>query len=96
MVTAGASIVESVDLESKVDVKILKAATGDYSAAQAISPEFSFSVRGKGTSPVSVGASTGAPTGATGKVIITSVKQTQNNEDWESFEYNGSAYPNAT
>lgn len=96
LVSAGSSIVESVDLESKVDVKILKDATGAYSAAQAISPEFSFSVRGKGTAPVGVGGSSGAPTGATGKVIITSVKETQNNEDWESFEYSGSAYPNAS
>jgi len=96
LVSAGSSIVESVDLDCKVDVKILKASDGTYSAAQAIAPEFSFSVRGKGSSPVSVGGSSGAPSGVSGKVIITSVKVTQSNEDWEAFEYSGSAYVGAT
>lgn len=96
LVSASGSIVESVDLDSKVDVKVLKNADGTYSTAQAIAPEFSFSVRGKGTCPVSVGGSTGAPSGVTGKVIITSTKVTQSNEDWEAFEYSGSAYVGAS
>jgi len=96
LVAGGSTIVESVDVDSKVDVKILKASDGTFSAAQSIAPEFSFSVRGKGTCPVSVGGSTGAPSNVSGKIIITSTKVTQTNEDWDAFEYSGSAYPNAT
>ena len=89
-------VVESVDVDFKAEVKVLKNTAGGYSEARSISPEYSFSVRGKGVATVTVGGSTGAPSVVSGKVIITSVKQTQSNEDWESFEYSGSAYPNAT
>ena len=93
LVSGGGVIYESVDLESKVDVKVLVDSSGVYSTAQAMAPTFTFSVRGKGASPVALKASSGAPTGASSKVIVTSVKLTKSNEDWEGFEYSGTAYP---
>jgi len=89
-------VVESVDVDYKAEVKVLKDTDGGFSEARAIAAEYSFSVRGKGVATVTAGGSTGAPSNVSGKIIITSVKQTQTNDDWESFEYSGSAYPNAT
>lgn len=96
LVSAGSSIVESVDVEYKAEVKVLKDTDGGFGAAQATSREFSFSVRGKGSTSVTVGGATGAPSNVSGKVIITSVKNTASNEDWQGFEYSGSAYPDAS
>lgn len=94
--TAGSTIYESVDVEMKAEVKVLIDSSGAYSEGRAISSEYSFSVKGKGTSGVTIGGSTGAPSNVSGKVIITSVKTTQSNEDWVGFEYSGSAYPDAS
>jgi hypothetical protein len=93
LVSGGGGIYESVDLESKVDLKVLVDSSGVFSAAQAMAPTFTFSVRGKGTAPVAIKASSGNPSGASGKVIVTSVKLTQSNEDWQGFEYSGTSYP---
>ena len=95
LISSGA-IVESVDLESKVETKVLLNSDGSYSEGRALSPTFSFSVKGKGSTSVTVGGSSGAPSGVSGKVIITSVKITESNEDWVGYEYSGTAYPNAS
>lgn len=93
LLSGGGVIYESVDVESKVDLKVLIDSDGAYSEARALSPTFSFSVKGKGSAPVAIKGSTGAPSNVTGKIIITSVKNTQSNEDWVGFEYSGTAYP---
>ena len=88
---------QSAEISSKGEVKILTDKSGNYSQAAVQDPTFEFSVRGKGAScPASIKGNTGAPTGATGKVIITSVKESTSNDDWEEWEYSGSAYPSAT
>ena len=89
-------LIESVDLEHKGDTKQLITSTGHHSAARNVDDSFSFSVKGKGTSPVSIGGSSGAPSGTSGKVIITNVTESQANEDWVGFSYSGTAYPHAT
>ena len=88
---------QSAEISSKGEVKILTDKSGNYSQAAVQDPTFEFSVRGKGAScPASIKGNTGAPSGATGKVIITSVKESTSNDDWEEWEYSGSAYPSAT
>jgi hypothetical protein len=69
---------------------------GTFCDAKIYDTSFKFTVKGRGTTSVTVGGTTGAPSGVTGKVIITSVKNTQTNEDFESFEYSGVAYPSAS
>jgi len=87
---------QSVEVSSKGDVKILTDKDGNYSNAVVQDPTIEFSVRGKGAScPVQIKASTG-PSGVTGKVIVTSVKESTSNDDWEEWEYSGTAYPSAT
>jgi hypothetical protein len=88
---------QSVEITSKGEVKILTDKDGNYSQAAVQDPTFEFSVRGKGAScPVEIKSSTGAPTGVTGKIIVTSVKESTSNDDWEEWEYSGSGYPSAT
>lgn len=96
LVSTSGTIVESVDLEMKADTKVLIDSTGAFSEARVIDSSYSFSVKGKGTPTVSIGSNDGAPTGTSGKVIITSVKHSYTNDDWEGYEYSGVAYPSAS
>lgn len=87
---------QSAEVSSKGDVKVLTDRSGAYSQAALHDPTFEFSVRGKGAvCPVALKAST-APTGVSGKVIVTTVKESTSNDDWEEWEYSGSGYPAAT
>jgi hypothetical protein len=87
---------QSVEVSSKGDVKILTDKAGAYSNAAVQDPTFEFSARGKGAAcPVALKAATG-PSGVSGKVIVTTVKESTSNDDWEEWEYSGSAYPAAT
>jgi len=80
----------------KGEVKILTDRSGNYSNAAVQDPTFEFSVRGKGAvCPVAIKATT-APSGVTGSAIVTNVKNSTSNDDWEEWEYSGVAYPGAT
>jgi len=89
---------QSVEVTSQGEVSILVDKAGKYSKAAVFDPKFSFTVSGKGAvCPVSINAAgTGKPSGVTGKVIINSIKNQTNNDDWESWEYSGEAFPSAT
>jgi hypothetical protein len=89
---------QSVEVTSQGEVAILVDKAGAFSKAAVYDPKFSFTVSGKGAScPVSINAAgTGKPTAVSGKVIINSVKNQTNNDDWESWEYSGEGFPSAT
>jgi hypothetical protein len=89
---------QSVEVTSKGDVKTLIDKDGKYVDAAVQDPTFEFSVRGKGDAcPVALDdTETGKPTGVTGIMIITSVKEGTSNDDWEDWEYRGQAFPSAT
>jgi len=89
---------QSVEVTSQGEVSILVDKAGKYSKAAVFDPKFSFTVSGKGAvCPVSINATgIGKPTAVTGKVIINSLKNQTNNDDWESWEYSGEGYPSAT
>lgn len=91
------TLVESVDVEHKGDTKQLIDYQGAHSAARNVDDSFTFSVKGKGDLSVSVGiATTGLPTGVSGKAFVTKTTVSQTNEDWQSFSYEGVSYPHAT
>jgi hypothetical protein len=91
------TLVEAVDLTLTAEVKELINADGTHAEARSVDKSFSFSVKGKGDLPaITLGGETGAPTGTSGKVIITKITETQTNEDWEGWNYDGVAYPSAT
>lgn len=89
---------QSVEITSQGEVAILVDKAGKFSKAAVYDPKFSFTVSGKGAScPVSINASgNGKPSAVSGKVIINSVKNQTNNDEWESWEYSGEGYPSAT
>jgi hypothetical protein len=89
---------QSVEVTSQGEVAILVTKDGKFSKAAVYDPKFTFTVSGKGAvCPVSINAEgTGKPNGVTGKVIINSIKNQTNNDDWESWEYSGEGFPSAT
>lgn len=88
--------IESVDISFDTETKLLITASGEFSEARIYDVTASFSVKGFGAPSISLGGTSGAPDLATGKVIITSVKRTQTNEDFQRFEYSGTAYLSAS
>ena len=91
------TLVEAVDLTLTAENKELINADGTHSAARSVDKSFSFSVKGKGDLPaITLGGANGEPTGVTGKVIVTKITESQTNEDWQGWSYDGVAYPFAT
>jgi hypothetical protein len=89
---------QSVEVTSQGEVAILVDKSGVYSKAAVYDPKFSFTVSGKGAvCPATINAAgTGKPSAVSGKVIINSVKNQTNNDDFESWEYSGEGFPAAT
>ena len=89
---------QSVEVTSQGEVAILVDKSGIFSKAAVYDPKFTFTVSGKGAvCPASINASgTGKPSSVSGKVIINSVKNQTNNDDWESWEYSGEGFPGAS
>jgi hypothetical protein len=89
---------QSAEVTSQGEVAILVDKSGNYSKAAVYDPKFTFTVSGKGAAcPVLINESgTGKPSALFGKVIINSVKNQTNNDDWESWEYSGEGFPVAT
>ena len=93
---ATGTLLESVEWETKIEEKIIKATNGSFGQGQTFDPIIEFSVKGRGTPSVAVGigaAGIAAITGGT--TLILKVKQSQKNDDFDSFEYSGTNYPNA-
>lgn len=91
------TLVESVDCTITGETKELINADGTNAESIIMDSQFSFSVKGKGDLPgVTAGGSAGEPDGVTGKVIVTKVTETQTNEDWQGWSYDGVGYPSAT
>jgi hypothetical protein len=89
---------QSVEITSQGEIAILVDKGGKFVNAAVYDPKFSFTVSGKGAlCPTSINAAgTGKPTAVTGKVIINSVKNQTNNDDFQSWEYSGEGFPAAS
>ncbi len=94
-----AALVESVDVQKQIEHKIIKKSDGSFETGHRYDPSFSFSVKGRGVAAESLlGGSSAAyvPEQITGgTTIITSVKNSQTNEDYDSFELSGINHPGA-
>jgi hypothetical protein len=90
------ALIESVDVEHKADTKQLIDSSGQHAQARNVDDSFTFSVKGKGERTVNVGVTTALPTSVSGKAFITKTTDSQTNEDWQGFSYDGVAYPHAT
>ena len=89
------ALIESAEINYESEIKSLMTYDGGFSEARISDVTQTFTVRGTGTTAVSIGGASGAPTALSGQIIVTSIKRTQTNEDFEKFEYSGTAYPNA-
>jgi hypothetical protein len=91
------TLIESVEVTKRLSEKIVIDKNGTYGQGHAYDPIVSFSIRGRGATTVVAGDSTSGITGVTGgKTIVTSVRKTQNNDDFPSFEISGDNYAGAS
>lgn len=91
-----AVLVESVDVQKQIEHKIVKNNDGSFESGHRYDPSFSFSVKGRGVADESLlgGSATYVPQQILGgTTIITSVKNSQTNEDFNSFELSGINHP---
>jgi hypothetical protein len=96
IVTAGGSIVESVDVEMKGEFKQLIDSSGANSEAKTYDTSYSVSVKGKGDScPFDPGEVTSGIAGISGKGIWTNVTLDSKNDDFRGWSATGTVYKNA-
>ena len=92
---AGA-LIDSVEVEKKIEQKTLKGSNGNIARVHVFNPTNSGSVKGHGELSVVPGVGDPGVNGVTGGVtVITSVKETEANEDFDGWEYQFDNYPNA-
>ena len=90
------ALIESVELEKKTEMKALKGSNGNVARVHVYNPTNSGSVKGHGELSIVPGIGDAGVAGATtGVTVITSVKETESNDDFASWEYQYENYPNA-
>jgi len=92
---SGGGYAESVDIEQKAETKQLLTSDGHHGQAYSYDTIFTFSARGKGDNPYSVGPGNGGLP-VTGASFITSCKTTTKNDDWQGWEISGTSYAHAS
>jgi hypothetical protein len=96
--SVSAELIESVETTKSLDTKMIMSSEGGFGAGKGFDPKFEFSVKGRGAATVDAGGAVGAylPEGITGGVtVITSVKLSEKNDDFNEFEISGVNYPQA-
>ena len=93
---ATGTLLESVEWERKLEEKVIKDLSGGFGQGQAFDPLIEFSVKGRGDTTMAVGVGASGIAAITGgTTLILKVKRSQKNDDFNSFEYSGTNYPNA-
>jgi len=93
---ATGTLLESVEWERKLEQKVIKDLSGGFGQGQAFDPLIEFSVKGRGDTAMAVGVGASGIAAITGgTTLILKVKRSQKNDDFNSFEYSGTNYPNA-
>lgn len=97
LISSSGSIVESVDVEAKGEMKQLINSLGQHSEARIFDTVFTVTVKGRGdTCPFEAGASNGFPSVATGKGFWTSSSTESKNDDFRSWSASATVYKNAS
>lgn len=93
-----AELIESVETTKSLDTKMIMESKGGFGAAKGFDPKFEFTIKGRGTTTQEPGASAALiPEGISGGItVITSVKLSEKNDDFNEFEISGVNYPSAT
>ena len=92
-----AELIESVETTKSLDTKIIMSSEGGFGAGKGFDPKFEFTIKGRGTTTMDAGGNpTMIPEGITGGItVITSVKVSEKNDDFNEFEISGVNYPQA-
>lgn len=95
--SVNAELIESVETTKSLDTKMIMSSEGGFGAGKGFDPKFEFTIKGRGATTQEAGAAaTMTPDGITGgQTIITSVKLTEKNDDFNEFEISGVNYPQA-
>lgn len=89
----------SCDVDLSSDTKVLIDKNGYFVEAYTADSSYKVTVKGHGDDvPVDITAfgtktQQGMPAQTSGSMLVQSVKSTQTNEDWVTWEYSGTVYP---
>ena len=96
------TLLESIDYSAKLEEAIVTDSDSSFGDAEAFNPVVEFSLKGKGDIPASMGIGTDAASAAltgindgAGTMILTSVKESESNKDFNAWECSGTYWPNA-
>lgn len=90
------ALIDSVETTRSVQVKELAGSDGEIARAHPYKSMTEGSVKGHGTLSVVPGVGDPGVLGVTGGVtIITELKESESNEDYDGWEYSFKNYPNA-
>lgn len=98
------ALIESVDYSKKLEEAVIMDSDSGFGDAEAFNPIVEFSFKGRGSIPAGIIISSdggsdadlaGVNDGA-GTIIITNVKKSETNTDFDSWECSGTYYPNAS
>lgn len=92
-----ADLIESVEVTKSLDTKMIMSTEGGFGAGKGFDPKFEFTIKGRGTTTQEAG---GTPsivpdTISGGVTVITSVKISEKNDDFNEFEISGVNHPAA-
>ena len=92
--------IESVESTKQMDSKMIMSSEGGFGAAKNFDPTYEFTVKGRGSTSVEAGDTSAANyipdyLSTSGVTVITSVKISEKNDDYNEFEISGTIYPNA-
>ena len=96
--SVSAELIESVETTKSLDTKMIMSSEGGFGAGKGFDPKFEFTIKGRGTTDLEAGddPATLLPDSITAGVsIITSVKLSEKNDDFNEFEISGVNYPEA-
>jgi hypothetical protein len=98
--SVSAELIESVESTKNMESKMIMSTEGGFGAAKTFDPTYEFTVKGRGTTTVDAGDTSAAGfipdyIDAGGVTVITSVKVSEKNDDFNEFEISGTVYPEA-
>jgi hypothetical protein len=97
--SAGGEFIESTEATAQLETKMIMSSEGGFGAAKTYGVTYNFTTKGRGSTNQKAGDTTTTlvpdflPTG--GVCVVTSVKSTEKNDDYNEFEVSGTYYPEA-
>jgi hypothetical protein len=97
--SAAGDYIESTEATAQLETKMIMSSDGGFGQAKAYGLTYSFTTKGRGNTTEKAGDTNTQlvpsflPSG--GVCVVTSVKNTEKNDDYNEFEVSGTYYPEA-